>query len=198
MNKHDFLQPALTELSKLQISLVKKGGPSDDGQLFEQILELQDGILKSFGLPSTPDYEKILYFKTLPTDTEVYERIKILHQTAIKYLLSNAKSELQILRDAQEIRQDIFLVLPELKITIHTYTIFVYEKILLKRKDIVENILHDLKFVNHPDILDALGRIGQGKLENEPAVVSILKAVGVKYIDQFIMHNSNLLSDDDY
>jgi len=161
-------------------------------------LELQDGILKSFGLPATPDNEKLLYFKTLPTDTEVYERIKLLHQTATKYLLSNAKPELQTLRDAQELKQNAFVILPELKISTHTYTIFVYEKILLKGKDKPENILHELKFVNHPDILDALGRLGLGTLENEPTIVSILKAVGVKYIDQFIMHNSNLFSDDDY
>lgn len=198
MNKHNFLQPALTGLSKLQIALDKKGGPSEDGQLFEQILELQDGILKSFGLPKTPDNEKLLHFKTLLTDTEVNERIKLLHKTATEYLLSNAKPELKTLKDAQETKQDTFMVLPELKITTHSYTNFVYEKILLKRKDNLENILHELKFVNHPDILDALGPLGQGTLENEPAVVSILKAVGVKYIDQFIMHNSNLLSDDDY
>ncbi len=198
MAKHDFLQPDLIGLARLQIALDNKGGPSEDGQLFEQILELHDSILKSFGLPVSPDNEKLLWFKTIPTDIEVNERIKLLHQTATKYLLSNAKPELQMLRDALELKQNAFVILPELKISTHTYTIFVYEKIFLKRKDTPENILHELKFVNHPDILDALGRLGIGTLENEPAVVSILKAVGVKYIDQFIMHNSNLLSDDDY
>ena len=198
MTKHDFLQPALTGLSKLQIALDKKGGPSEDGQLFEQILELQDGILKSFGLPVTSANQKLLYFKTLPTDTEVNERIKLLHKTATEYLLSNAKPELKILKDAQEAKQDPFIVLPELKITTHTYTNFIYEEILLKRKDNLENILNELKFVNHPDILDVLGRLGFGTLENEQDVISILKAVGVKYIDQFIIHNSNLLSDDEY
>lgn len=89
-------------------------------------------------------------------------------------------------------------VLPELKITTHTYTIFVYNKILLKQKDSVENILHDLKFSNHPDILNALGQIQFGTTEQDHDRVKFLEFIGVKYLQQFIMHNSNLLSDDDY
>ena len=109
------------------------------------------------------------------------------------------KSELQILRDAQQTKQDPMYVLPELKITTHTYTIFVYDKILLKQKDRVENILHDLKFSNHPDILNALGQIQFGTTEQDHEIVfEFLEFIGVKYLQQFIIHNSNLLSDDDY
>ena len=198
MTNQDYLQPALIELSTLQIALDKKGGPSEDGQLFEQILELQDAILNSLGLPLTPDNEKLLHCKTIPSTTEVNRQIDLLIKTATAYLLTTAKTELQTLRDAQEHNLDPFFVLPELKIPTHAYTIFVYEKILLKRKDNLENILHELKFVNHPTILDALGRLGFGTLENAATITDILKAVGVKYIEPFIIHNSNLLSDDDY
>ncbi|MBK6836087.1 MAG: hypothetical protein IPG89_18175 [Bacteroidetes bacterium] len=94
MTNHDSIKPALTELAKLQIALNKKGGPSEDGQLFEQILSLQDSILKSFGIPTSPSNEKLIWFSQLPTDYEVSERVKQLHTTATAYLLSNAKSEL--------------------------------------------------------------------------------------------------------
>jgi hypothetical protein len=199
MTQHDFLKPALTGLAKLQIELDKKGGPSEDGQLFEQILSLQDGILQSFGLPISPDNEKLIWFSQLPTDDEVNERVKQLHKTATAYLLSNAQPELQTLREAQEKQQDPFYVLPELKVKTHSYTLFVYNKILLERKDNLENILHDLKFTSHyPDILDALGQIEQGTLDNEPEVAEFLEKIGVRYLQQYYMHNSNLLSDDDY
>ncbi len=70
MANHDFLKPALTGIAKLQIDLDKKGGPSEDGQLFEQILALQDEVLKSIGLPATLNNEKLLWFENLPTELE--------------------------------------------------------------------------------------------------------------------------------
>lgn len=196
MTQHNFLVPALTGLAKLQIHLDKKGGPSEDGQLFEQILEIQNGILKGFGLPISPDNEKLIWFSQLPTDDEVNERVKKLHKTATTYLLSNAKPELQTLREAQEQQQDPFIVLPELKLKTHSYTLFVYNKILLKRKDTLENILHDLKFTTHyPEVLDALERLEQKSLDNEAEVANALEKIGVKYLQEFIIHNSNLLDD---
>ena len=191
MINEDFLKRTLTKLAKLQIALAKKGGPSEDGELFEKILEIQEDVLTSFGLPISSVNEELILFNTLPTDTEVNERIKLLQKSATAYLLSNAKSELQTLKEAQELKQDSSIVLPELKVTNHIYTLFVYNKILLEYKDSLENILQELKFTNHPDILNALGRLGQGTLEDKSTVIDILKAVGVKYIDQFMLDNSN-------
>lgn len=90
MTQHDFLQPALIGLANLQIILDEKGGPSSDGQLFEQILGIQDTILQKFGLPISPDNEQLLWFKLVPTDNELSKRIDHLHTVATKYLLSNA------------------------------------------------------------------------------------------------------------
>lgn len=199
MTNHEFSNPDLPRLASLQMALEENGGPFHDGQLFEQILELQDEILKSYGLPSTPDNVQLLWFKAEPTASEINKRLKSLQDAATAYLLSNAQSELQTLRDAQKMQQDAFYVLPELKIKTHIYTLFVYDKILLKQKDSIQNILYELKFVsNDPEILDTLGRLAQGLLDNEHEVTASLAIRGVRYIQQFIMHNSNLLSDDDY
>jgi len=198
MAKHDFLEKTLIKLAKLQIHLNQKGGPSEDGQLFEQILSLQEDILKSFGLPISPNYEKLVWFKTVPTSNEIKERINQLHLAATEYLLSDAKSELQILREAQQSQSDTMYVLPELKITQHAYTKFVFDKILLKGKDSVENVLNDLRFCNQPEILNALGKIHYGTTEHDHEIVAFLDTVGVKYLQQFIIHNSNLLDDDIY
>lgn len=193
VNNHEFLKSAFTGLAKLQGLLEKKGGPSEDGQLYEQILSLQDGILKSFGLPTNPDNEKSLWFSQLPTDDEVNDRMKQLHTKATTYLLSNAKPELQILREAEELHRDPMYVLPELKVLTHIYTLFVYNKIFLKGKDNLENILHELKFVSdNSDIRDAIGQVASGKLKNEAEVVGFLEKLGVRYIEQFHIHNLNI------
>lgn len=157
MEKHTVLKPALTGLAKLQITLSQKGGPANDGNLFELILDLQSGILKSFGLPETPENEKLLWFSTIPTDTEVENRITQLHEAAIHHLTTNANSDLQILREAQQENKDPFTILPELNITTHIYMIFVYNEILLGKRDSVENVLHELRFAEKYELLNTIG-----------------------------------------
>ena len=189
MDHHKDLKHALTGLAKLQIALSEKGGPTKDGQMFELILKLQGGILGSLGLPESPDNEKLIFFKTVPTDEEVKSKIEQLHQVASKFLLSDAKPDLQILREAQEFNHDPFSVLPELNIASHTYTIFVFNNILLKKADSVENVLHEFRFINHDDLLDVIGNLAMNNYKNPKEVIEKLKASGVKYIDQFVLYN---------
>ena len=187
MNKHEQIKNGLSGLAKLQIALDKKGGPSEDGQLFEEILSLQDGILRSFGLPPTEENEKLLWFNgNVPTHLEVAERVKQLHKAAQEYLLSPAKPETQILKDAQENKASAFSTLPELGITTHSYTIFVYEKILLAKRDNVENVLAELKRANQPRMLTILGHLSEGNMEKPHEVIEVLKSLGLKYLDDFV------------
>jgi len=187
MEQQDKLKNAIRGLAKLQIALDKKGGPSEDGQLFEEILSIQEGILNHFGLPTTFDNEKLLWFNgSLPTDLEVEERIKKIQKIAEEYLLSPAKSEIQILKEAQENKESAFSTLPELGFTTHTYTIFVYNNILLKSRDKIENIFKELKLANQPRILHIIGNLAVGNLEKPLEVIEVLKHLGLKYIDDFV------------
>jgi hypothetical protein len=198
MTKHDFLKLTLTRLAKLQIHSNKQGGPSENGQLFEQILEIQDRILKSFGLPCSPDHAKLLRFNSDPTELELKKKINQLCDAATNYLLRNAKSDFEVLLEAQENQRDPMYVLPELKIETHVYTIFVINKILLTGKDSIGNILQDLRFCNQPEILNALGKIYFGTTGHDHELIGFLENIGVRYLQQFIMHNSDLLTNDDY
>ena len=191
MYKEHELSNILKILSKLQITLNMNGGPQNDADCFEQMLEIQDKILRSFGLPIIPDYERILYFDNPPTDAEISNRILKLYQSAVEYLSSNTKSNLQILKEAQKLKLNAFSVLPELSIPTHTYTIFVYEEILLKQKDIPENVLHELKLVTKSNILSTLGKLEQNLIHDENDIIEILENIGVKYIRQFHFHFKN-------
>jgi len=187
MNKQEKIKNALAGLAKLQIALDKKGGPSEDGQLFEEILTLQDGILSHFGLPPTDENTKLLWFNgSVPTHLEVEERVRQLHKAAKEYLLSPAKPETQILKDAQENKASAFSTLPELGITTHSYTIFVYEKILLAKRDKIENVLEELRRANQPRMLTILGHLSEGNMEKPHEVIEVLKHLGLKYIDDFV------------
>ncbi len=198
MNRTVTLKYTLAKLAKLQIDLEKKGGPSEDGQLFEQISAVHAEILKSLGLSTSSNNKKLLWFCSLPTDSELQEIIKKLHQSATDYLLSPALTEIHLLKNAQETGEDAFNILPELKIETHVYTIFVYEKILLKKKDTVENVLKELRLSNIHENLDLLGRFARGFDENEPDLEQQLIEKGIRYTQQFLISNSEFLTDDDY
>jgi len=190
MLNNNSLKSKLIRLADLRINLDKKGGPQEDTELFEEILELQDGILMSFGLSLNPDNEKLLELDKLPIDFELDEIINQLKTNATDYLLSDAKTELQILRDARELNQDASYLLPELKIRTHTYTIFLYEKVFLKDKERVEDILQELRLVeNTPEVLNALGALDNSEDKRSAESQELIKFItdsGVKYLRKFI------------
>ena len=188
MEKNKQLHYVLKRLSEMQIALELLGGPEENGEIFEKILEIQEKILSNFGLPTNhPDFEKILHFKTPPTDYEVYNRVKQLHQTAIDYFSNKTPTDIELLKSAQETERDAFHVLAELSLPTHTYTIFVYNEILQKNKDTVENILQELNFVNKPELLEILEKLEEQVLTDENEIIQLLELVGLKYIEQFIL-----------
>ncbi len=196
MINHEALVIELSNLANLQLKLNKLGRPDFDGEIFDEILEIQDNVLSLFGLSSTTENEKLLYFNEIPSQEEILERITSLHNRATIYLQSDTKSDIQILNEAQEFSHEFSAVLPELNIRTHVYTIFVYNEILLKKDDSIENVLNELKIANHPENLDALGRL---LFEEDEQVFGelfeMLENNGLIYLDKFII--ANFLDDDE-
>ena len=194
MNTKNNLNDELKALSKMQIYLEQQGGPEKNGEmgeLFEQILEIEDNILDQLGLPTNhPFYVELLRFDTPPTDYEISNRIKQLHECATAYLNRDVKTDIEILKEAQSIQLDAMYVLPELAIETHTYTIFVYDEILLKEQDAIENVLHELKTVNQYILLDTIGKLGAGCLTDTNEIIELLEYFGLKYIRQFYFSKS--------
>jgi hypothetical protein len=190
MIDNEFFKGEIQKLAKISFDLEMRGGPNEDGELFEQILNDQSAILKAFELPETDEHTKLLWFEGIPTDLEIEQRIVLLHSAAATYLLSKAKSDLQILQEAQELKQSAFTVLPMLKITTHVYTIFLYDYILMNRIDSVENVLKELRFVNNHDILNSIGKIIGNDLPNSSESINDLSLSNVRYLSHFLFYYS--------
>ena len=217
----------LMALAERQVSLQNKGGPCEDGSLFEEIIDKEIEILKHFGLPEDPRYLEILQFEKRPDEIEIEKRIELLKEAANKYLMTKGTPDLTMLKEALIFKYDVANILPELKILLHIYTIYVYNVILFKGKDTVENILEELRFVNgEPKILGLIGQMsvnyipadinsrsegcltfqpdilytldGDEKFLNIWEIVDLLEQKGVKYIRRFIVSHSGLIDDDDY
>lgn len=185
-DRDESLKFEIAKLAKLQIKLEEKGGPTEDGDLFEEILDIESEILTSFGLPEDSHYGNLIFFEVLPSELEILAIISNLHEVAKDYLLDDPLSDIQVLKNAQEFNQDVSSVLAELKVKNHSYTHFVFDEILLKKKDTVENVLHELKLTKDFEILNILGHVGIVDDETLNEMTQVLKEVGIKYLDLYI------------
>lgn len=200
MTRDDIWKQSLLELALLQIKLEENGGPTTDGDLFDDIINCEKLLLKSFGLPDKLDFLKIISFENVPGDNELNIRLDQLKNAATNYLLTDAKSEVRILENAKANQLDPFNVLPELDIKVHIYTIFIYDYILLRGKDSIENIWNELLLTRDPEVLEYTGRLGlkEYDFEQHTDYKKLLEKKGLKYLDHFIDTQEHLLSDDDY
>jgi hypothetical protein len=200
MTRDEIWKNSLMELALLQMELEDKGGPTEDGELFEHILNCEKVFLKSFGLPDSLDFVKLITFENVPGDNELDIRLAILKDAATAYLLADARSELDILSNARDQRLDPFNVLPELNIKVHIYTIFVYDKILLRNRDSIENVWNELQLTRDPEVLDFTGKLGLKEYDFEEHVdyKKMLQNKGLRYLDHFIHTQEHFLSDNDY
>jgi hypothetical protein len=185
-------------LAARQMELSILGGPSIAENLFEETLNLKENILVKFCLPACASYLNLLEFEDFPTEFELCHKINNLHDLAAKYYLKKTKTDIQLLQEAQVLGFDAMDVLPELNISTHIYTRFVYEKVLLKNRDSLKNILRELNYVNEPEILDALGRLAFCEGEEAAMASVFLDNFRIKYIQPFIYSLSTVISEDDY
>lgn len=188
MKKKNKIKRDVRNLVLMGLQLEKYGGPEKNGDLFEEYLFLIEKILKGFGLPDSNKYEKILFFKSLPSDNDIKTVIKKLKTMASDYLLTPPKTEIQLLQEAIDLNLDIDNVLPELGISPHVYTHFVYNEILLKKLDNPESVLESLRRANKSKYLNVLGKLVFTKQygEDEKKMLQYLNTKGIKYLDIFL------------
>jgi len=189
------LRQSIKELAELDVALAKKGGPAKSGKRFEKILQKEDELLEKLGLPSTPYYQELLQFDSIPWDKEIDDLIKILHHEVESRKKDAPNSELELLIEAKKANRDPMFILPQLGIATHVYPLFVYNNILMYGQDTTENILTELKLVNNNELLDILGRMSVSIewIENVEGKISSLEKRGLKYIRQYTMDIINYL-----
>jgi len=222
------IKSQIIELAQLQLEFEAKVGTTMKSDLFEEILDKEDEIIKAFGLRRNLVNVSQLAFAEVPNDTQLNGVINVFERLAKEYLLSQPIPDLKLLKDAFEKDWDYDIVFSELNILPHTYTIYVFNVILKKQKDTIENVLEELKYVSEEsDLLDTIGRLAQAtpqldiyssslgysnygpeevevKIDGQKVymppseIEEYLVNKGVKYINRYIISLSNLLDDDDY
>ncbi|MFD1186188.1 hypothetical protein [Pontibacter rugosus] len=184
------MQPE-NELKKyytLTKKLEDKGGPEQDTDLFEEVLWQEQQILASFGLPNSDKYRKILWEITYNDGFKkktVQDIIKQLQQAAEKHLLAPVHTAVEMLRQAQREQLSAFDVLPELGLSTHVYTLYLYEQLLLKQEATSENILQELEKASDLNLLDKIGKMVSKEQPRRTKAYRELKE-SLPYLDSFI------------
>jgi len=187
------VKQTLLKLASLNIDLRKRGGPEKNGLLFEKIMKMEDELLDTFGLPLNADYVELIRFSSTPSEEELHQMIVLLHELAQDYLLGEVKTSHEILTQAKQNEEDAILVLPELKVQLSLYTLFVYDEILMKQKDSIAHVWNEFKLCKDEKIRSLIANLSDPNT-GEVALLSImLEANGLRYVKQFINEKKNLL-----
>jgi hypothetical protein len=187
------VKQTLLKLAKLNIDLKKRGGPEKNGLLFEKMMKMEDELLDTFGLPLNADYVELIRFSSTPSEEELHQMIVLLHELAKDYLLGEVKTSHEILTQAQQNEEDAILVLPELKVQLSLYTLFVYDEILMKQKDSIDHIWDEFKLCKDEKIRSLIANLSDPNTDEVALLTIMLEANGLRYIKQFINEKKNLL-----
>lgn len=188
MEKEYFLNDAIKDLAKVQLSCDTTKDHSENAELLDLYCYLRGKILEHFGLPNTIEFGRCLAVEELPNDKDVEVIIERLHQEAVDFFSAPIKTETEVLKEAVINKRNSEEVLSELGITRHIYTEFVYDEILLKEKDNPANVLRALQRANDSKLLNLLGIIALCKKfgKEEKEMFGILLEKGIKYLDQYL------------
>ncbi|WP_439880722.1 hypothetical protein ACSX1A_16385 [Pontibacter sp. MBLB2868] len=109
------------------------GGPEADGDLFEEVLGLEEELLQKFGLPLSNKNRSILWKlaqKKKLSEKVLQQTLEHLNAAAQQHHFSPVLTDLEQLKEAKARNKDAFDILPELGHPTHEYTIFLYDVIL--------------------------------------------------------------------
>lgn len=169
--------------------LEKKGGPEQDGPLFESLLVLGDSILAKFGLPHSEKYCSRLWPLTRILNADknaVLPVLEQLKQDAVEYLSASPLSPLETLEIAVINKRRFSDVLPELDFIITGYTTFIYEELLLSGKISPQQALEELDKLRILDLYSSVERIHMfGRADHWQHWEKISRA-GLRYLMHYL------------
>jgi len=129
----------LKKLYRLQKKLEKKGGPEKDGNLFEEILTLEDKVLDAFDL--TPSIDNSGLLEGLKDFDDINQGVHFI-LNMLKIIQSEEGKEnyssLEILAKGIALSESPYDVLSKMKLTHHYYHLFLYQLLIDGKASIID------------------------------------------------------------
>lgn len=123
----------------------------------QQVAELEDEILSSYGLPSTTFYSEIfqeLGWRDSVSEEELVAFEKHIRKHAESFLLSEPKSDEELMQYGLEHLSVAQNVLPLMGLRCSAYQCFVYEVMWLRRETPVEELLEELQASDKTEVVE--------------------------------------------
>ena len=147
----------LTQYLSLNKIIQKNGGRNaiqgnnELEKTYEEILDLENKILKKYGLPHSIKYREILLelIEEQKPEAKFEEIINLLTKLAIAHLKSTPENKITLLENAKIEGLKSYEILPELGINVeHGYATFIYEEYFMKGKENAEGIISILENID--------------------------------------------------
>lgn len=186
------VQKLLLEFSIKTKELESLGGPEKSGPLFEEILNIQDHILKKFGLPSSHKYCQILWnYTNHHQNKKSLERcIETLKSVAADYLFGPPQEKVEILIEATLQKEEPENLFPELGYPVHDYFIFLYIAFLQRGYATPEKILEEFDTVHRNNLYKAITEVGMPGMNYCSSAYSLLSEKGLQFINPYILYKA--------
>lgn len=160
-----------------------------DDQFFMNSLSMEKEILKGFALPQSPKYHlylsrtvKMLYRRPANAETLYYE----LCIKAEEYLSKSKKSVRHLIDAARKYHHTPFDVLPEMLVHINSYTLFIYDEILMKSKDTDNNIINEFERIGMLNCLPEIYMLCFDKEYKKNPLFAELCGCGLQYLPAYM------------
>lgn len=167
----------LRVLAELSRRLEDKGGPENDGALFEEVISIQEDLMDLYGLPTSSDFYNVMFDgKDWLEVAEIDAAITRLETASAGYMKQTGVEGRKALVAASEANVDPLTVLPKAGFTNHSYQIFLYERLATASPRERLKIFEEMERAE--DHLNDLGRL-EGLYQD-------LAAAGLNRMDAFL------------
>lgn len=174
----------MTDYVLMRNLLEKKGGPEKDGKLFEKVYNLEDKILKKFGLPSINEYSEVLWNLQINSESDIEKAINLLAKKAKTYLSKPAINLIALINNAKAQKTEAYDFLKEIGISTHEYTIWICS-LFYSNKISAEDAIKELTLCKKPSLLGKASLASEENQQEKSKFYKELKKSGLKYIDDF-------------
>lgn len=158
--------------------------------LYEKILNLEDEILKRFGLPKLLKFREIIW--DLSSETDIEGTTLQLKNAATYYLISSPEKEIELLEEAKINDLRTYEVLPEIGVENRLHSRFYFEEYFKKGIIDAKELINILKSIDE-DTASQMGLLNYYKINGEnPAeaeeIYKELKEKHIPYLEEFILY----------
>ena len=152
---------------------------------------LENAILQAFGLPDKAKNHLILYNLAKSNRLQEKKEEKVFYELSVRaeeYLSSRPKTIRQLLAMAKENKSDPFDILPELSVNSNSYTLYIYNEILLKSKASDEEILEEFNLLKKMNCLSYIYLLSFDPNYMKNPLFAELQQSGLKYLLPYLKY----------